>query len=102
MAACRRIEPLMASYWEQAADIDPASERNDAAYAMFTAGPDMSNEDAYNAWRHATAPLGYAAWTETERQHARTGRFDLAAAQAFFGVEPPEDLAARISQALRG
>nr|WP_225953593.1 alpha/beta hydrolase [Kibdelosporangium phytohabitans] len=68
----------------------------DAAIAVFESGPDLSTEDAYNAWALAMAPVSYAAWTENEQRHARTGRFALAAGEAFFSVAPPDDLAARL------
>ncbi|ONI74861.1 alpha/beta hydrolase [Actinosynnema sp. ALI-1.44] len=68
----------------------------DAAIAGFEAGPDLSTEDAFTAWAALTAPVGYAAWTSAEQEHARIGRFSLAAAQAFFSVAPPDDLAARL------
>lgn len=74
-----------------------ADQPDGQALAAFMAGPDLSTEDAYNAWQQTTAPIGYRKWDVAEQAHARTGRFDLAAALAYFGAAPPEDLAARIS-----
>ncbi|MEE1941941.1 alpha/beta hydrolase [Streptomyces sp. TRM 70361] len=67
----------------------------DKAVAAFQGGADLSDETAFNAWQQACAPMGYAAWTAAEQKHAQLGKFDLAAAQAFFSVQPPEDLAGR-------
>jgi pimeloyl-ACP methyl ester carboxylesterase len=71
-----------------------------AALAAREAGPDLSDpaaaEDRFNEWQRECAPFGYAAWTATEQDHARTMHYYLAAAQAFFSVDPPADLAARL------
>lgn len=69
----------------------------DEAEAALTAGPDLSDDEAFAAWHLASAPATYAAWTSVEREHARVGKVDPAAARAFFGAEPPEDLAALLS-----
>jgi pimeloyl-ACP methyl ester carboxylesterase len=68
----------------------------DAAVAASDAGPDLSNDDAFNAWHRSVAPMGYAAWGPAEQAHAMVGRWALPAAKAYFSVEPPDDLAARI------
>jgi len=68
----------------------------DAAVAAFEAGPDLSDDDAFNAWQQRTAPLGYAVWGPIEQAHAQTGRWNLDAVRAYFSVEPPKDLAARL------
>ncbi|CAM3476155.1 alpha/beta fold hydrolase [Kibdelosporangium persicum] len=70
----------------------------DAAIAAFEAGPDLSGDDAFNAWNRATAPVGYAKWTATEQRHAQVGRWNLAAVQAYFSVQPPADLASRLRE----
>ncbi|RYV52659.1 alpha/beta fold hydrolase [Pengzhenrongella frigida] len=72
---------------------DPAF---DAALAALSAGPDGSTEDAFNAWQQVVAPAGYATWAAGEQAHARVGRWNLAAARAYFGVEPPSDLPAQL------
>lgn len=72
---------------------EPAFE---AAVAASDAGPDLSSDDAFNAWQQRVAPMGYAAWGPTEQAHAMVGRWDLAAVKAYFSVEPPADLAARV------
>jgi pimeloyl-ACP methyl ester carboxylesterase len=68
----------------------------DVAVAASQAGPDLGDDDGFNAWQRRVAPMGYAAWGSAERAHAMDGRWALAAAKAYFSVEPPGDLAARI------
>lgn len=74
----------------------------DAAMAARTAGPDLSgeddlsSEDTFNEWQVASAPVGYAAWTPLEQAHSRVGRYHLPAARAYFSVDPPADLPARL------
>jgi pimeloyl-ACP methyl ester carboxylesterase len=69
----------------------------DAAIAAMEAGPGPDvDDDTFNAWRQTVAPTGYAKWGQVERAHARAGQWNLAAARAFFSVEPPDDLALRI------
>ncbi|MGC4750213.1 alpha/beta fold hydrolase [Micromonospora sp. DT201] len=68
----------------------------DAAVAASEAGPDLSNDEVFNAWHQRVAPMGYAAWGPAEQAHAMVGRWGLAAVKAYFSVEPPGDLAARI------
>ncbi|BAL90073.1 hypothetical protein AMIS_48530 [Actinoplanes missouriensis 431] len=70
----------------------------DAAVAAAAEGPDLSGEDAFHAWYARCAPLGYAAWTRIEQEHARAGRFALPAMRAYFGVEPPADFAALLGR----
>lgn len=69
---------------------DPAF---DAAVAAWSAGPDSTDDAAFNAWYRQAAPLGYAAWGEREQAHAATTWYDYAANRAFFSVDPPADLA---------
>jgi pimeloyl-ACP methyl ester carboxylesterase len=69
----------------------------DKAVATFQAQAELSSEEAFNAWQQTCAPVGYAAWTSVEQQHAQAGKFDLVAAQAYFSVQPPEDLARRLT-----
>jgi pimeloyl-ACP methyl ester carboxylesterase len=69
----------------------------DAAIAAMEAGPGPDvDDDTFNAWRQTVAPTGYAKWGQVEQAHARAGQWNLAAARAFFSVEPPDDLALRI------
>jgi pimeloyl-ACP methyl ester carboxylesterase len=69
----------------------------DAAIAAMEAGPGPDvDDDTFNAWRQTVAPTGYAKWGPVEQAHARAGHWNLAAARAFFSVEPPDDLVQRI------
>jgi len=43
------------------------------------------------------APLSYAVWGPRERAHSAVGSSSFAANRAFFSVDPPADLAARLS-----
>ena len=70
----------------------------DAALLALQAGPQTSDDHAFNAWQQNSAAVGYATWGETERSHAEVGDWSLAAATAFFGVVPPHDLAARLNR----
>jgi pimeloyl-ACP methyl ester carboxylesterase len=70
----------------------------DAALLALQAGPQASDDDGFNAWQQDSAAAGYANWGEPERLHARIGRWNLAAATAYFSVVPPQDLAARLSE----
>jgi pimeloyl-ACP methyl ester carboxylesterase len=72
---------------------EPAFE---AAVAASDTGPDLSDDDAFNAWQRRVSPMGYAAWGPAEQAHALVGRWDLAAVEAYFSVDPPADLAARL------
>jgi pimeloyl-ACP methyl ester carboxylesterase len=72
---------------------DPAF---DAAVTAWTAGPDTHDDAGFNAWRQRVAPLSYAEWGETERSHASCAHYSFAANRAYFSVDPPEDLAARL------
>jgi pimeloyl-ACP methyl ester carboxylesterase len=73
---------------------DPAF---DAAIAAWTAGPDTHDDAGFNAWQQRVAPLGYAVWGEREQAHASSTRYSFAANRAYFSVDPPQDLAARLS-----
>jgi pimeloyl-ACP methyl ester carboxylesterase len=70
----------------------------DAALAAWAAGPDTDDDAAFNAWQQRVAPLGYAAWGATEQAHAAIGRFSFAANRAYFSVDPPQDLGARLGE----
>lgn len=70
----------------------------DDALAALRAGPDISSDETFNAWQQAIAVIGYATWGNAERSHARIGRYDLAAARAFFTMDPPADLADRLHE----
>ena len=67
----------------------------DAALAVRERGPDLTDDDTFQAYFRAVAPLSYAAWTERDQAHARAMRFDTVAMLAWFSVPPPQDLAAR-------
>lgn len=69
----------------------------DRALEAFQTGPDASSEATFNAWQQAIAPATYARWGEREQAHAGVGSYSLAAARAFFSVEPPADLATRLA-----
>jgi pimeloyl-ACP methyl ester carboxylesterase len=68
----------------------------DAALVALSAGPAGTDDDSLNTWQQLVAPAGYATWSAVERAHAQVGRWDRAAAEAFFSVDPPRDLADRI------
>jgi pimeloyl-ACP methyl ester carboxylesterase len=70
----------------------------DAALAAWEAGPAATDDATFDAWRLEVAPLSYAAWGAAEQAHAAMGRGSFAANRAFFSVEPPEDLAARLGK----
>jgi len=69
-----------------------------AAASAMDVGPDTSSDETFNAWQQAIAPLGYATWNKTAQEHARTGRYALAAARAFLSGDPPPDLAGRLRE----
>ena len=66
------------------------------AWAELAAGPDLTDDAAFNAWQRRTAPAAYARWGTREAEHAAEGEFRVAAAQAYFTTLPPADLAARL------
>ncbi len=66
------------------------------ALAADAEGPDLTDDDSFTAWRLRTAPLGYARWDATTREHARGMRYSLAAARAFMAGETPADLRDRL------
>ncbi|MEE6259391.1 alpha/beta fold hydrolase [Plantactinospora sonchi] len=66
-----------------------------AAIEAWRVGPEF-HHDAFDEWQARVAPLGYAAWGGTEQAHAADAEHGLAAIQAYFSVQPPEDLAARL------
>lgn len=76
---------------------DPAF---DAAVAAVKAGPELEDtsdaDAAFNAWQHKIAPLAYARWGTVEQAHNRNAYYNLAAVRAYFSVEPPPDLVARL------
>jgi pimeloyl-ACP methyl ester carboxylesterase len=72
---------------------DPAF---DAAVTAWAAGPDTHDDAGFNAWCQRVAPLSYAAWGETEQAHASSAQYSFAANRAYFSVDPPPDLAARL------
>jgi pimeloyl-ACP methyl ester carboxylesterase len=70
----------------------------DAALLALRAGPQTSDDDAFNDWQQTSAAVGYANWGEAERSHAKIGHWSLAAATAYFSVVPPHDIAARLGE----
>jgi pimeloyl-ACP methyl ester carboxylesterase len=72
---------------------DPAF---DAAVTAWAAGPDIHDDAGFNAWQQRVAPLAYAVWGEREQAHASSAQYSFAANRAFFSVDPPQDLAARL------
>jgi pimeloyl-ACP methyl ester carboxylesterase len=68
----------------------------DAALAAWDTGPDAETDEAFNAWQQQVAPLGYAAWGPAEQAHAAGPAYTYAANRAYFSVDPPADLAARL------
>lgn len=73
---------------------EPALDR--AVAALRQGAPVDADDEAFNAWQVLAAPAGYASWTPREQAHAGTGRWSLPAALAYFSVEPPPDLPARL------
>jgi len=69
-----------------------------AALAAWDAGPDTEDDAGFNAWQPRIAPIGYAAWGEAEQVHASSARYSFAANRAYFSVDPPPDLAARMGE----
>ncbi len=67
-----------------------------AALEALEAGPDLTDDGAFTAWRLRTAPLGYARWDATTRAHAQGMRYALAAARVFMAGETPADLHRRL------
>jgi pimeloyl-ACP methyl ester carboxylesterase len=72
---------------------DPAF---DAAITAWADGPDFGDDAEFNAWYLRAAPMSYAVWGEREQAHAAVGRYDFPANRAYFSVDPPADLAARL------
>jgi pimeloyl-ACP methyl ester carboxylesterase len=69
----------------------------DAALEAWDAGPGTEEDDGFNEWQARVAPLSYATWGAVEQEHARLGWVTYAGNRAFFSVEPPEDLPARLA-----
>jgi pimeloyl-ACP methyl ester carboxylesterase len=67
-----------------------------AAVEALGAGPELTGDDAFSAWRLRTAPLGYARWDATTQAHARGMHYSLAAARAYMAGEAPADLRRRL------
>jgi pimeloyl-ACP methyl ester carboxylesterase len=87
---------------DEASDVEELIERRrgepafDAAVAAWGAGPDTTDDAGFNDWYLRTAPMSYAAWGEREQTHATVGAYNFAANRAYFSVDPPPDLAARL------
>ncbi|HJX43317.1 MAG TPA: alpha/beta hydrolase [Geodermatophilus sp.] len=67
-----------------------------AAVEALDAGPDLTDDRSFAAWRLRTAPLGYARWDATTQAHARGMRYSLAAARAFMAGGTPAGLPERL------
>jgi pimeloyl-ACP methyl ester carboxylesterase len=70
----------------------------DEAVKAWSEGPRQFDDDGLTAWYAKAAPMSYAAWDETAREHTAEGRYAFAANRAYFSVEPPEDLADRLAK----
>jgi len=98
------ITPPATYLVDEASDAGALSERRYgdsdfvAAFAALVAGPQVNDDDGFNAWQQESAPAGYARWSAKERAHAQVGRWSLAATKAYFSVAPPSDLAPRLKQ----
>lgn len=68
----------------------------DAGVTAWADGPDSGVDADFNDWQVRVAPLGYARWGPAEQAHAAIGCVSFAANRAYFSVEPPPDLAARL------
>lgn len=100
------ITPPASTIGAKATDTDELIEkrRGDAAFdtalAAMRDGPGLDDasdpEAAFNAWQRQIAPMGYARWGSAEQAHAHGAHYRLAAARAYFSVEPPTDLVARL------
>jgi pimeloyl-ACP methyl ester carboxylesterase len=104
VAALVLITPPAAYLDDEPTDTEPLLAKRsgdsdfDAAVLALHAGPQTSDDDAFNAWQQNSAAVGYANWDETQRSHAKIGRWSLAAATAYFSVAPPHDIAARLGE----
>jgi pimeloyl-ACP methyl ester carboxylesterase len=67
-----------------------------AALEALGEEPDLTDDDAFTAWRLRSAPLGYARWDATTQAHAGGMRYSVAAARAFMAGETPADLHERL------
>lgn len=99
------VTPPTQSLTEVRSDADASADaprRSDPVVARaldaLASGPDTTSEAAFNAWHLVVAPATYAHWGGAEQAHARAARFDLAAAQAYFSVPAPDDLADRLAR----
>ncbi|MCP2321589.1 pimeloyl-ACP methyl ester carboxylesterase [Hamadaea flava] len=68
----------------------------DAAYAAWQTGPEQLDDDGLNEWYGRIAPMSYATWGPAEQAHSQKFRYRFAANRAYFSVDPPDDLAARL------
>ncbi|GAA4208211.1 alpha/beta fold hydrolase [Actinocatenispora rupis] len=97
------VTPPAAYLVDEPSDTRPMIDRRrgepaaDAAIAALDAGPATPDDAGLNAWQLRIAPLGYATWGDRERAHAAESRYDYAANRAYFSVDPPADLAARLT-----
>ncbi len=100
------ITPPASSIGAKATDTDELIDKRrgdaafDAALAAMRDGPGLAEasdpEAAFNAWQRQIAPMGYARWGSAEQAHTSGAHYRLAAARAYFSVEPPTDLVARL------
>jgi pimeloyl-ACP methyl ester carboxylesterase len=68
------------------------------ALTFLLSGVPTTNDDELTAWGRATAPVGYASWTVTEKNHAQLGNWSYRASADYRTVDPPPDLAARLDR----
>lgn len=64
-----------------------------AAVAAQEAGPDVGSHGTFTEWMRATAPIGYATWSDAAQADAAIGGYSLAANRAFLSGDTPADLA---------
>ncbi|TDC49549.1 alpha/beta fold hydrolase [Jiangella ureilytica] len=67
------------------------------AWTALAAGPAVLDDEGFNDWQRRVAPSSYAHWGPAEQRHAAVGRYDLPANRAYFSVDPPADLATKLS-----
>lgn len=74
---------------------DPTYE---SALSLLLSGARATTDDELTAWGRATAPVGYARWNVTEKDHAQLGTYSYRASADFRSVDPPSDLASRLAR----
>ncbi|MDQ2845345.1 MAG: alpha/beta hydrolase [Actinomycetota bacterium] len=83
---------------EALADARMADPTYAAAVAAQAAGPDVSSDETFTGWMRATAPIGYATWSDAAQADAAVGGYSLTANRAFLSGDTPADLAGRLRE----